>query len=395
MEISKKRWLSLALLFTACAIGVHIYLAQQHYSLLFGLGSAPSICNVNEVFNCDAVSASKYSVFLGIPMAIWGACTNAVLFVLLALSYLGWTDDETSMGRYAFWVAALTAGASVVMFSISKVFLGTYCLFCISAYALSALQLISLWLGTEKVSSFLAGDLTALFKTQKTVLVLLLAVPAGAYFVNASAVHENGFDQMQTMAAEKVALWRTSPEKTFNNNLGLVWAEKTSPAKMTVVEFADFLCPHCKHASPTLNAFAQSHPDVRLVFKTYPLDATCNPGLHGPAGDGIRCVIAKAVICAEKLNHAGWSAHDYFFENQDQIGMLGRSDKILEMYCSAKQVDCAALQTCIEAGSTLDELKATAQEGADIEGTPTVFVNGRKLNGGQLLPVLEEAYRAL
>jgi protein-disulfide isomerase len=42
-------------------------------------------------------------------------------------------------------------------------------------------------------------------------------------------------------------------------------------AKVTVVEFADYRCPHCKEAAPDVLALIKAHPDVRFVFKELPI----------------------------------------------------------------------------------------------------------------------------
>jgi protein-disulfide isomerase len=42
-------------------------------------------------------------------------------------------------------------------------------------------------------------------------------------------------------------------------------------AKVTVVEFFDYRCPHCKEAAPELLALIRSHPEVRFVFKEFPI----------------------------------------------------------------------------------------------------------------------------
>jgi protein-disulfide isomerase len=44
-----------------------------------------------------------------------------------------------------------------------------------------------------------------------------------------------------------------------------------SNAKVTVVEFFDYRCPHCKEVAPDVLALIRSHPDVRFVFKEFPI----------------------------------------------------------------------------------------------------------------------------
>ena len=51
-------------------------------------------------------------------------------------------------------------------------------------------------------------------------------------------------------------------------------------AKVTVIEFADFDCPHCRLAGYYVKDLAHRYGDqVRFVFKNYPLGSKCNDGL--------------------------------------------------------------------------------------------------------------------
>ncbi|MFX8778144.1 DsbA family protein, partial [Acinetobacter baumannii] len=78
-----------------------------------------------------------------------------------------------------------------------------------------------------------------------------------------------------------------------------------SKATVTIVEFADFLCPHCKSAATSLDAFINNNPNAKLVFKTFPLDGKCNKGMQHQ-GDGVRCQLAAAPVCADQMNQSGW-----------------------------------------------------------------------------------------
>ncbi|HTP49073.1 MAG TPA: vitamin K epoxide reductase family protein, partial [Anaeromyxobacteraceae bacterium] len=57
--------LALALAGLACAL----YLARLHQQAHAGIAS---FCAINETFNCDRVATSRYSVLLGLPVAVWG-----------------------------------------------------------------------------------------------------------------------------------------------------------------------------------------------------------------------------------------------------------------------------------------------------------------------------------
>lgn len=399
MTNAQKRSLNIAALFTLVAIAVHAYLAKQHYMLKFGAGGGPSVCNINAVFNCDAVAASSYSVLLGIPVAIWGAMANAVLLLMILIASLGWSDRPERAARYSLMLVSLIALASLGMGAVSLLYMHTYCVFCITAYVLSFLAFFFVWRGAGGFQN-VGDDIKALFVENKGMGVLFIMIPLGALFANASTMSMYGSSsaKINAMAVEKVNQWKAAPEQKFDEARGLVLQGKDQP-RMTIVEFADFLCPHCKHASPTLDAFTRAHSDVKLIFKAFPLDGTCNPDPNmGGGGDGVRCQISNFVMCAEKVAQKGWEAHHYFFENQEGLAFqTTKMDDAAADFCKEVNVDCAPIKACAESTETKDTVRAMAQEGIDaqIRGTPTIFVNGRQLGAGQLLPVLEEAYRNL
>jgi protein-disulfide isomerase len=188
-----------------------------------------------------------------------------------------------------------------------------------------------------------------------------------------------------------------APKQDFDLSLGLSAPEQVnSNVKMTIVEFADFRCPHCKHAAPTLHAFLKSNSDVRLIFKPFPLDGTCNEAIKS-GGDGVSCGLAAAVLCAEKIAKKGWSAHDYIFENQSEISQARSLEKNIDGLAQHLDLNKNEINNCIKDSATMDLIRKMAKEGeiAQIQGTPAVFVNGKLLGAGHLLPVLKAAHQSI
>ena len=112
MEKSRHYSWLLAMLSTLLTLGLHAYLALKFYALRFGALGQSSACNINELWNCDAVSASSYAQFLGIPLAIWGLSTHIILALFLIQRVciepgtkktqkiiLLFTDNSCSMGN--------------------------------------------------------------------------------------------------------------------------------------------------------------------------------------------------------------------------------------------------------------------------------------------------------
>ncbi len=394
---SRKNFLTLALLFTLAAIGVHLYLTQHFFDLKAGASEGASFCNINETFNCDAVSASKYSAFMGIPMALWGAITNLVLLYFLLVSKFNLVQDRSRASRYAFMLSLVTVAASLVMGTISLTAMSNICIFCVATYALSILGFICVWLGADDVNpENLKEDLISVFTSERWVLGFAIGIPAIAFIANLMIADSYGLGKANKIAAERVAYWSASPEQKFDLSQGLTMQAGTAEPVMTIVEFADFRCPHCKMAAPSLHAFTKAHPDVRLVFKPFPLDGTCNDAMKN-GGDGISCGMAFAVMCSEKLAQKGWAAHDYIFSRQQEMTMAMNLDSNLTDIAGHVQVKLEDLKACVNDPAQQDLVRKMAREGetAQIQGTPAVFVNGKLLQNGQLLPILDAAYKTL
>lgn len=396
MTKSNKKIQTLAIILTLVAMGVHIYLAKHYYGLKLGILDDNSLCNLNDIFSCDTVSSSAYSSLFKVPMAIWGLITNFALFVLLLISRFNLSETEDRAQRYPLYLATFIALISVVMGGISLGVLKAYCIFCMANYAISFITL-ALLISINKTQAFkhLAKDVKELFQTNKGSLGIFASIPALAFLANSMALQSYGMGDIEKLAKEKVAYWQISPQQNFDLTKGLTQRKGSGEPKMVIVEFADFKCPHCKHAYPTLHSFTKTHPDVLLVFKPFPLDGSCNPGIT--AGDGSRCKMAYATMCAESLGQKGWPMHDHIFDQQEELASIAAVDAPLEEYAVKLGLPLDAFKACMSSPETQKLIQSMAEEGikALIRGTPSVFVNGRLLDGGQVLPVLNSAYQSL
>lgn len=136
-------------------------------------------------------------------------------------------------------------------------------------------------------------------------------------------------------------------------------------AKVTLVEFADFECPACAQVRPALEAFAQSRPEVRLCYLPFPLSAHPN---------GMRA--GQAAFWAREKGKF-WQMHDLMFEHQSDLGPQSLARLAQKLGLSAEE-----LSRELESKKYLDELNASREAGvaAGVDGTPSLFLNGRKLD---------------
>lgn len=387
-----KTRIQLALMGCLASIAAHLYLTMHYYPLKFGFASGQSICNLNAKFDCDAVSASAYASIFGMPLALWGAATNAVLFVLILLSWLEWSEYPERLKRWTLLLAAASLGASIVMALISATQMQNYCLFCITLYVLSAVIFFSFkGLLREPFWMHWRHDLPLLWAESKGVLAGFVAIPILAYLTHQMFMQNLGDAQIENLVTESVTEWQQSPKQNFVAKPSLIMGPSLEHAAMTLVEFADFRCGHCKHASYTLDAFVKSHPDVRFEFYSFPLDGACNEKIEG--ANGISCRLAAAVFCAEKEGK-GWELHRSLFDIQDDVNHAGTPaevDPLLAQAVTQLGLNWERMQNCMIDPASQDAIRAQAKQGAlvNVVGTPTLFANGRLLNRGQIMPVLQ------
>ncbi|MCB9026809.1 MAG: DsbA family protein [Bdellovibrionaceae bacterium] len=389
--------LKLAIFSTLVAIGLHAYLAWTYYPLKFAQSSGESFCNLNATFNCDAVAASSFSSLLGAPMALWGLTTNIVFLFILLIYGLRFTDEAERTLRNSFYLAVFIAATSIVMGSISLFLINSLCIFCIAAYICSFVTLMALWQLVKIQSSDFINDIKSLFSKNKSFLILLVSIPVFTYILHASMMREYGAEKLQQIINSSLVEWSSNPKQEIDLAPSLFIGPDRDSARLTISEFADFLCGHCKHASPTLEAFAKSHPDVRFEFYSFALDGECNEVVNAKVG--APCVLAKAVYCAGKTDK-GWEVHNTIFKNQDLFytaRTTSAATEALKTLTESKVDNWNDLLECINSEETLEQIKKQGKKGEQVgvKGTPSIYANGKLLPRGQLLPVLQGLYNQL
>jgi len=81
---------------------------------------------------------------------------------------------------------------------------------------------------------------------------------------------------------------------------------------LTVVEYSDYQCPHCRRGHDELRGLVREHPErVRLVHRDYPLDHHCNDLLKRPFHPQA-CRYAVLAHCAGEQGRF-WEANDVLY----------------------------------------------------------------------------------
>ncbi len=148
-----------------------------------------------------------------------------------------------------------------------------------------------------------------------------------------------------------------------------------SNAKVTVVVFSDFECPYCRELAKTVrDNIPQKYPnDVRVVFKDFPIDS-----IHKWA----RAAAEAAHCLGSQKPEAFWAFHDWIFEHQQEVNESNLRDQVLA-FAKQQNLDVLRVSSCLESHATAQQVTENEQIGAalQISKTPTMFVNGRMVDG--------------
>jgi protein-disulfide isomerase len=154
-------------------------------------------------------------------------------------------------------------------------------------------------------------------------------------------------------------------------------------AKVTVVNFDDFECPFCARMHSTLmgQILPEYKDKIKIVYKDFPL-TQIHPWAEHAANDA-NCLAAQSTT-------GYWQLADYLHANQREISgnqqnvqeALNRVDQATMDFGKKNNVDAAKLQACIKQPQE-SIVKASMAEGdkLNISATPTLFINGEKVEG--------------
>lgn len=143
-------------------------------------------------------------------------------------------------------------------------------------------------------------------------------------------------------------------------------------ALVTLVIFSDFQCPFCKRVEPTIAQLRTTYGDkLRVVWKDQPLP------FHPRAEPSAE--LARAAR-AQKGDAGFWAMHDALFDAQPQL-----EDADLERLAKKVGLDVAKAMAQVKAKTYKQAIESDQQLADDVgaNGTPTVFVNGRRISGAQ------------
>jgi protein-disulfide isomerase len=160
----------------------------------------------------------------------------------------------------------------------------------------------------------------------------------------------------------------------FKETRELLEKKVTGPARgpasapVTVVEFSDLQCPHCKEAAPTIEKLLTENPNIHFVFQNFPL----------PMHNWAMKAAEYADCVGQSSNDAFWKYISSVYAAQSDITAENADQKLTELAdsSSVNGKDVAACSTKPESQSRVEASIALGKS-VDVNATPTLFINGR------------------
>jgi uncharacterized membrane protein len=295
-------------------------------------------CSFGGRIDCSSVALSSHSVLLGVPVALWG-CAG-----FLALFLAAWQSS-----RWLLPLAALAALAGVAFTALSAFLIGAWCLPCELAHALSFAIALLAWRGRGELAQGWAA---------RSATVMVLAPPLGLVLAGAAFLprYWSGFD------------WKSElPFHQGRTAEGYAWIGAEQP-RLTLEEFIDYSCPHCKAASArSLRRLAEHRDALRIVRRFYPR-TMCEPRSEA------RCLATRIAFCADEQGRF-WRADRWLFEHA-----AGGHPPSLDEASVDLGLDRSQLAACVARDATFERAIAEWRRAKKLHvpGTP-YYANGDQI----------------
>jgi protein-disulfide isomerase/rhodanese-related sulfurtransferase len=354
-----RRFITLALSFLGLFDSIYLWWAYTS-------PSHPLVCVVGT--GCDAVRASPYSHFWGLPLPLFGAAMYGTLAIFCFAEAL----SGMLLARLIRFLILLISGgaflASLVLSGIEAFRLHAWCAWCVLSAVVVTLIFILAIDGTWR-PSVPAESLTVLKAVRAQFMLFLVALGLGiASFMHLS--HSGEFAASKPAAVDVLDQRLVRPDSLMTGNL-------QSP--VTVVEFGDFECSICKLAQNSVDQMLDQYGSkIRFVFREFPM-SSADPRMHPQAEKA-----AEASECAAGQGKF-WQADRLLFQKQPNLSVPD-----LEGYASQLGLNTSQFDQCLSSGAMASRVHQDFEDGwaVGVRATPTFFVGHQMIVGPPQYPTL-------
>jgi protein-disulfide isomerase len=300
----------------------------------------------------------------------------------------GHEDGAANVAAYIYSLSTLGLGV-VIYFAYASFFvLKTVCIFCLATYVAAIGLFIVSGGATHAAVESLPGrfwrDLGRLIRRPvalaATLMFAIAAIAALTWFPTDSSRSTEATPSVSAPVSESVPSSQQAEfDRWFSSEPRTSLPIPADGAKVLIVKFNDFQCPSCaaayfRHKS-VLEKYQKAYPGaVKFVSVDFPLAPECNPGVSSVVHPAA-CAGAVAVRLA-RARGKGEAMEEWLYSHQQGLtpeDVRRASERIAGVTDFDRQYE-----------RELRLVKKDAELGnrLRVEGTPTFFINGVRIDGG-------------
>lgn len=316
--------------------------------------SSPMVCLGG---GCDAARASSYSHLGGLPLPIYGVVMYAFLVLLvfihplLPVSYARWTEYGVTLGSGVGFLS------SVYLTGVEAFVLHAWCVWCVtSALSITGIFILSLVDLSRPAAPLEAAQALTVVQRNFALILFGFVVAVPSFVI---LTRHGSFPVTKPPSVETMETHLVRPDTHFYGNPN---------ARVTVVEFGDFVCPACRRAEESAREIREKFGDrIRFAFRQFPLMA-----IHPQSEKA-----AEASECAAQQGKF-WQAVDKFYANQSDLSMPSLSRYAVELGLNSRK-----FVECLQKGEMASQVTQDEVDGRalGVHATPTFFIDGKMIVG--------------
>ncbi len=196
---------------------------------------------------------------------------------------------------------------------------------------------------------------------------IVLVIATGMLLISLSGAGAENTAPLKSAPAQKQAPQNAQPAapavKVASATYDDAFFQGNRSAEIIIVEYSDFQCPYCGEVLGALSEVKQRHPDIKFVYRHYPLRS------HPDA--------QKAAAAAECAGQQGkfWEMHDKLFANQNSLSIATFKGIAAEI-----GLDKAGFDSCLDSGKAAATVASQTAEGVSlgVRATPSFLVFSKK-----------------
>ena len=332
-------------------LGLSLYLTIHYFNTKYpkGIGSSSGLCNYSSFISCDVTTFSAFSNIFGVPIAIFG-------FLMGCWLLTGYFFKSRRVEGTNHFLLIINAAICVLLTIYSVAFLRGICPMCL-LYFLSSLLAFFVYFKTSHLRRP-CGQILSIY----ALCALALGGTTFAYNSHKKTEMNKNSAQLLRHYDKLASVEPLTIEAPY-------FLEQSSDAPIQLIKFSDFQCPACRKLSNALHKIAQKYKGkVSMQYLFYPLDNSCNPNINRP----FHTLACEAAYLASCLPNKFKQVETDIFNNQENL-----SKEWITNYAKKENVhDCYTSEATKEKIVDIIRVADTYQ----IKGTPTLIINGKKID---------------